>query len=54
MKLFVLCALLFWLACGLGGAWMMEGTQDLHWKTIARGPLSLIEAFRDDPVTYQQ
>jgi hypothetical protein len=25
---------------------------DLHWKPIAKGPITLAKAFRDDPVTY--
>jgi len=51
MKLFVGVMIFIWLVCGLAGAWMLEGGDDLHWKTIARGPISLIKAFNDDPVT---
>ena len=41
-----------WLLCGLVGAWRMDGLDDMHWKTIARGPISLVKAFNDQPVTY--
>lgn len=52
MKLFVGIAVFFWLLCGLIGAWMLEGRSDMHWKTIARGPISLAKGFNDHPVTY--
>jgi hypothetical protein len=52
MKWFVVFAVFFWLLCGLIGAWMLEGRDDLHLKTIARGPITLIEAFKEDPLTY--
>lgn len=42
-------ALIFWLICGFAGAWWLG---DHHWKTIARGPLSLVKAFNENPVTY--
>jgi hypothetical protein len=51
MKLFVAIAIFFWLICGLAGAWMMGDLDSGHWKTIARGPITLIQAFNDDPVT---
>jgi hypothetical protein len=49
MKLLVGFALLFWLICGLGGAWRLG---DMHWKQIAKGPITLIKAFNENPVTY--
>jgi hypothetical protein len=52
MKLFVGFFMFFWLICGFAGALMLEGGDDLHWKTIARGPISLITAFNEKPVTY--
>jgi hypothetical protein len=51
MKLFVIVALVIWFICGVAGAWMLEGS-DMHLKTIARGPISLVKGFNDDPVTY--
>jgi hypothetical protein len=50
MKLLVVVAVIFWFICGLGGAWLLEGS-DMHFKTVARGPISLIKGFQDDPVT---
>ena len=50
MKLFILVLLVIWLVCGVAGAWMLEGS-DMHFKTIARGPISLVKGFTDDPVT---
>jgi hypothetical protein len=49
MKAFLLVALFIWLLCGLAGAWMLD---DLHWKPIAKGPITLIKAFNDKPVAY--
>lgn len=46
MKAFVVFTLFVWLLCGVVGAWMME---DMHFKTIARGPISLIKAYNDAP-----
>lgn len=51
MKLFVIVLVFIWVVCGIAGAWMMDGAGDMHWRTIARGPISLIQAFQDDPVT---
>jgi hypothetical protein len=41
-----------WLLCGFVGAWRLDELHPLHWGTVARGPLSLVEAFNDQPVTY--
>jgi hypothetical protein len=51
MKMFVAFFVLFWLICGFAGDWMLEGVGNLHWKTIARGPLTLVEAFNESPVS---
>jgi hypothetical protein len=51
MKLFVAVAVFLWLVCGLIGAWMLEGS-NMHLKTIARGPISLVKGFDEHPVTY--
>lgn len=53
MKFAVIIALIFWLTCGLVGAWMMDDVDAHHWKSIARGPITLSEALNDDPVTFQ-
>jgi hypothetical protein len=52
MKAFFVFAVFVWLLCGFIGSWRLEGLGDLHFKTIARGPISLVHAFNDDPVTY--
>lgn len=51
MKLFVAFALIFWLICGFAGAWLLEGLDDLHAKTIAMGPISLVHGFKENPWT---
>lgn len=48
MKLLLTMGVIFWLVCGLAGAWRLD---DLHWKPIARGPLTLIDALDEDPVS---
>lgn len=49
MKAFAAVGGFIWLICGLAGAWMMG---DVHWKPIAKGPITLAKAFNDDPVSY--
>lgn len=49
MKAFAAVALFIWLMCGLAGAWMLDS---LHWKPIAKGPITLAKAFNEKPVTY--
>ncbi len=44
-------AIIFWLICGLIGAWRMGELDVDHWRAIARGPLTLIEALNEDPVS---
>lgn len=48
MKLLLTIGLIFWFVCGFAGAWRLD---DLHWKPILRGPLTLVEAIDEDPVT---
>jgi K+-transporting ATPase c subunit len=52
VKAFVVFAMFIWLLCGFIGAWWLEGLGDMHFKTIARGPISLVKAFNENPVTY--
>jgi hypothetical protein len=52
MKAFVVFTLFIWLLCGFIGAWRLEGLGEMRWKTIARGPISLVRAFNDHPVSY--
>ena len=49
MKLFVGVALFIWLVCGLLGAWMLDDLDAAHWKTVAKGPITLVKAFNDAP-----
>ena len=51
MKLAVGVLIFIWLLCGVAGAWML-GESSVHWKTIAKGPITLAKAFQEDPVTY--
>jgi len=51
MKMFVGFGLFFWFLCGLIGAWMLEGRHNMHLKSIARGPITLVHAFNENPVT---
>jgi len=51
MKLFVGLAVFVWVICGAIGAWMLEG-HNMHAKTIARGPISLIKAINHAPTPY--
>jgi hypothetical protein len=50
MKLLIVIALFFWFICGFAGEWRLDGLDDLHWKGVARGPLTLVEALNEDPV----
>jgi hypothetical protein len=51
MKFAVIIALIFWLVCGMAGAWMLGELDRQDWKAVARGPITLHEALNDDPVT---
>jgi hypothetical protein len=52
MKAFVVFAMFIWLLCGFIGAWRMDGLGEMRFKTIARGPISLVRSFNEYPVTY--
>jgi hypothetical protein len=52
MKLLVGVILFIWLICGLVGAWRLDDLDLDHWQTIARGPITLAQAFNDKPVSY--
>ena len=52
MKAFVVFAVFIWLLCGFIGAWRLEGLGELHFKTIAKGPITLVKAFNENPVDY--
>lgn len=49
MKLFFGVAVFVWLLCGAIGAWMLDDLDTRHWETIAKGPITLVKAFKDAP-----
>jgi len=49
MKLAVGIFVVVWLLCGLAGAWMLHPEGELGLKPIARGPITLVEAFQERP-----
>lgn len=52
MKLFVGFAVFLWLICGLAGAWRLDELDADHWQAIAKGPITLVHAINEKPVTY--
>ena len=50
MKMAVGITLSLWLLCGAIGAWMLDDLDAAHWKTIARGPITLAAAMDEHPV----
>ena len=51
-RIFIGVAIFIWLICGLSGAWRLDELDVHHWKTIAKGPITLAKAFNEKPVTY--
>jgi hypothetical protein len=51
MKFAVGIILFIWLLAGLVGAWMLDSLDAHHWKTIARGPITLAEAWKEHGAT---
>lgn len=49
MKLLIGILVVAWFACGFIGAKRLD---DMSFKTVARGPISLAKALADEPVTY--
>jgi hypothetical protein len=52
MKLAFGLFVFFWILCGGIGAWMDDELNRHHWKKVAWGPLTLIEAINEGPITY--
>jgi hypothetical protein len=52
MKFFVVFGMMIWLICGVIGAAWDEGLGNMHFKTIAKGPISLVHAINQNPVIY--
>jgi hypothetical protein len=40
-----------WLLCGVIGAWMLDDLNRHHWKTIIRGPITLVTAVKEHPAS---
>lgn len=51
MKLAFGLAVFFWLLSGAVGAWMMDDLDRRHWKMIAKGPITLVKAIKENPVS---
>ena len=51
MKYAVILIVVVWFLCGIAGAWMLDDLNREHWKTIARGPITLARAVNDNPVS---
>ena len=41
-----------WLLCGAIGAWMLDDLDAFHWKKVAWGPVTLVQALNDHPARY--
>jgi hypothetical protein len=52
MKLALGIGIFIWLLCGLVGDSILEGRDDLHFKKIIYGPITLSDALDEYPVTY--
>jgi hypothetical protein len=42
-------AVFVWLICGAIGAWMLDDLDAEHWEKIAKGPITLIHAWNEEP-----
>lgn len=40
-----------WLLSGLLGAWWLDDLDSEHWKVIAKGPITLVRAYKENPTT---
>jgi hypothetical protein len=47
MKFAVTVIVFIWLLCGVIGAWWMDELNGNHLKVIAKGPISLAEAYNE-------
>ena len=52
MKLFLIFVLVLWLICGVAGAAWEHGVGNMHFRAIAMGPITLVHAINNNPVTY--
>ncbi len=51
MKFAIRLAVFLWFLSGVTGAWMIGELNAEHWRTVARGPMTLVKAINDNPVT---
>ena len=51
MKLAIGLLVFLWFFSGALGAWMTGDLDRHHWKKIARGPITLVKAINDNPVS---
>lgn len=51
MKYAVGLFVFLWIMSGAVGAWVMGDLDRQHWDMVARGPLTLVRAINDNPVT---
>lgn len=50
---FALCVFaVLWLLCGVAGAWMQGDLDSVHWKMIAKGPITLVKAANDTEISW--
>ena len=47
MKFAIIVLAGIWLLCGVAGAWMLDDLDSVHWKMIARGPITLVKAVNE-------
>jgi hypothetical protein len=51
MKYVIGLIIFVWLLCGVIGAWMLDDLNRHHWKTIIRGPITLVTAVKEHPAS---
>lgn len=51
MKWAIYVLIFLWLLCGIIGAAMMGKLDRDHWKTVAKGPITLVTAINENPAT---
>lgn len=52
MKFAISVLVLIWFLCGLAGAKMLGELDKEHWKTVLRGPITLVKAVNESDVQY--
>jgi hypothetical protein len=52
MKFAIAVLTFLWLMMGAFGAWWMDDLDAEHWKEIIKGPITLAEAYNENPPNY--